>query len=307
MKYALIIILILLLAVLAVAFVCFYLAFYAPRKKTNTEEYPIPAGSVYAPYREQMVTWIKEARAMGPSEHTIVSFDGLTLYGKYYEYAPNAPMELMFHGYRGNAERDLSGGVQRCFALGHSALIVDQRCSGKSSGRVITFGLREHRDCLSWIEYMRCCFGDDVKIILTGISMGAATVMLAAGEDLPPNVIGVLADCGYTDAKTIISVVIKKIGLPVKLAYPFVRLGGLLFGGFDIDRVSPREALKKAKVPVIFFHGEQDGFVPCEMSRENYDACPARKRLVTVPGADHGLSYPMAPEEYLAAVKEFFS
>lgn len=66
------------------------------------------------------------------------------------------------------------------------------------------------------------------------------------------------------------------------------------------------EAVKQCTVPVILFHGESDDFVPCEMSRINYDACATRKMLVTVPGAGHGLSYPMAPETYLDALREFF-
>jgi fermentation-respiration switch protein FrsA (DUF1100 family) len=212
----------------------------------------------------------------------------------------------MMHGYRGSAERDLSGGVRRAFRLGHSVLLVDQRCSGKSGGDVITFGIREHKDCLTWLEKMQERFGPDARIILTGISMGAATVLLAAGQKLPDTVIGVLADCGYTSAKDIIQVVIKDMGLPPKLSYPFVKLGARLYGGFDLEEVSPCEEIKKATVPVIFFHGEDDAFVPCYMSKINYDACPTRKALVTIPGAGHGLSYPVSKEQYLQAMRDFF-
>ena len=67
------------------------------------------------------------------------------------------------------------------------------------------------------------------------------------------------------------------------------------------------EALKKCKVPVIFFHGEDDNYVPCEMSRRNYEICPTDKRIVTIPGAGHGLSYPVNPELYLRELKDFFS
>ena len=131
-------------------------------------------------------------------------------------------------------------------------------------------------------------------------------VMTVADKPLPDNVIGILADCGFTSPKAIIQKVIRQMGLPVTLAYPFVRLGGKLFGGFDIEACSAPEALKNATVPVLFFHGEADGYVPCDMSRENYEACTSRKRLVTVPDADHGLAYLYAPEEYRQAVREFF-
>ena len=242
-----------------------------------------------------------------PREHfTIRSFDGLELHGDFFEYAPGAPMEIMFHGYRGSAERDLSGGVQRCFLLKRSVLLVDQRCSRRSQGDVITFGIKEHRDCLSWVEFAVNHFGPDVKIILTGISMGAATVCMTADKGLPQNVLGILADCGYSSPKAIICKVIRDMKLPPKLSYPFVKLGARLFGHFDLEETSPEEALKHAMVPVIFYHGESDDFVPCDMSRRNYEACTSRKALVTVPGAGHGLSYPVEPERYLETLKDFF-
>ena len=293
--------------VLIVSYICFRMAFYADRsKQASPDVLDLPDGEVYKPFLPFMEECAKEVRAMPCEELHTTSFDSLPLYGRYYEYAPGAPIELMMHGYRGSAERDLSAGVRRAFALGHSVLLVDQRCSGKSGGDVITFGIREHKDCLAWLEKMGERFGPDARIILTGISMGAATVLLAAGQKLPDTVIGVLADCGYTSAKDIIQVVIKDMGLPPRLSYPFVKLGARIYGGFDLEEVSPCEEIKKATVPVIFFHGEDDAFVPCYMSKINYDACPTRKALVTIPGAGHGLSYPVAKEPYLAAMRDFF-
>ncbi len=294
------------LLLLLVAYVCFYMAFYVPgRNKPVDDEFRIPPGKVYEPFRDTMVKWMKEVRALPHEEFTIRSFDGLKLCGKYYEYAPNAPIELMFHGYRGTAERDLCGGVQRCFALGRSALIVDQRGSGKSGGKIISFGINESRDCHKWVEFMISHFGTDVRIILTGISMGAATVMVAAGKPLPKNVVGVLADCGYTSPKEIIKKVIHRMKLPADLLYPFVKLGAKLYGGFDLEEASPIEAMKSCSVPIIFFHGEADDFVPCEMSKANYEACTAPKRILTVPEAGHGLGYLVDGKGYLAALAEF--
>lgn len=298
----------LLAAVLVISYICFRIAFYVPKRKGPPDDaLHFPEGPIYMQYRDKIAQWIVETRALPHEEMTVTSFDGLTLHGRYYEYAPGAPIELMFHGYRGTAERDLSGGVQRCFKLGRSALIVEQRCSGRSEGTVITFGINEHRDCLTWLSHMRRRFDEDVQVILTGISMGAATVMIAAGaEDLPSNVIGVLADCGYSSAKDIIKKEIRKMKLPADLAYPFVKLGARIYGHFDLEETSPVEALKNSKVPVLFIHGESDDFVPCHMSRSCYEACASKKQLVTVPGAGHGLSYPTDPKGYLNALQEFF-
>lgn len=293
--------------ILFLAYLCYRFAFYvAPRVNVDRDAITIPEGEIYEAFRDQMVNWVKEIRAIPHEDFEITSFDGLKLCGKFYEYVPGAPMELMFHGYRGGAERDLSGGVHRCFQLGRSALIVDQRCSGDSEGNVITFGIKEYRDCLAWTEFAISHFGPDVKIILTGISMGASTVLMAAGQELPSNVIGILADCGFNSARDVICSVIRKMRLPPVIGYPLVKLGAKIFGHFNLDAYSAEAAMKTCKVPVIFFHGDQDDLVPYEMSRINFDACGARKQLVIIPGAGHGLSFPVAPDAYLNELWEFF-
>lgn len=296
-------------AVLLTCYICYRLTFYVPprdREKAWQEDVGLPVGEVYEPHWGVMRRWMEEARQMPYETLTIQSFDGLTLYARYYEYAPGAPIELMFHGYRGRAERDLSGGIQRSFALGHSAVLVDQRAAGRSEGKTITFGACEQRDCHEWVACLRRRFGEDVRIILTGISMGAATVLLAAGSPLPPQVIGVLADCGYTDGGEMICKTIKDLKLPPRLLYPFVKWGARLFGHFRLEDASPIRTVGICKVPMVFIHGETDVFVPCEMSRRNYEAATAEKRLLTVPGAGHGLSYIIEPDKYVQVLREMF-
>lgn len=296
------------LVVLIAAALLFLKIFYSVRRKPKNEpEFPLPEGEVYKPHHEQMIRWIREIRAMERRDVSITSFDGLTLHGKYYEYKKGAPTEILFHGYRGTAERDLCGGVHRCFEIGHNALIVDQRGSGESEGHVITFGAKESRDCLGWVDYVIKNIDPNARIILTGISMGAATVMIAASKPLPANVIGVLADCGYTSTKAIIKKVIRDMKLPAEPIYPLVRLGARLFGGFDPDADAPIESMKKCRLPIIFFHGDTDDFVPCSMSEENYAACAAeKKRLSIIHGAGHGLCFPVDMETYFKELKAFF-
>ena len=216
-------------------------------------------------------------------------------------------MEILFHGYRGYVERDMSGAVERCFAVGHSALLVDQRAAGHSDGHVITFGVKESEDVPLWIAAVAQRFGADHPVYIGGVSMGATTVLLAAGRNLPPQVKGVLADCGYTRGDVIIKKVIRQLKLPAALLYPLVRLGAILYGGFDPNKADATAAAARITVPVIFFHGDTDDFVPCEMSQENYDACTAHKRFVIIPGAGHGLCYPADPDGYVAAMKEFYN
>ena len=294
------------MAVLIICYICYRMAFFSAGEVV-TEEYPLPHGDIYIPYRDQMVQWIKEVRTMPSLSMSITSFDGLTLRGRYYECNPGGVVELMMPGYRGLAERDLCGGVQRAFGVGHNVLVVNQRACGDSEGHVISFGINERIDCLYWIREIIRKFGPDVQIILAGVSMGAATVMMAGGLDLPENVVGIVADCGYDSPKNIIQKVIRTdMHLPPALAYPFVKLAARIFGGFDLEAASPLEAMKKCRVPVFFTHGEADAFVPFEMSVACYEACTTRKMLLPVPDVGHGLAYIAAPQVYIDTLKEFF-
>lgn len=164
-----------------------------------------------------------------------------------------------------------------------------------------------HKDCLAWIDFAIHHFGSDIKLILTGISMGASTVLMAAGRPLPLNVVGVLADCGFSSPKEIIKKCAKDMHIPAHIIYPFIKLGAKIFGHFDLEEYSPMEAMKTCKTPILFFHGEDDSFVPCYMSQKLYNACISPKKLVTVPKAEHGLVYLVDNPGYFQAVVKFFS
>ncbi len=301
----LIVIMCLVILFLLTLYICFKLTFYVKNKDKIPPKYSLPPGEEYIPFKEIMLSFMKETEKIPYKECSITSFDGLTLYGKYYEYKKGAPIELMHHGYRGHSERDLCGGVQRCFSLKRNALIVDLRAHGKSGGNVISFGINESKDTLRWVDYIIENIDKDAEIILTGISMGAATVIMAGGNPLPTNVTHVVADCGYTSPKAIIQKVIKQMGLPVKMVYPLIKLSAKIFGGFDLEENSPKKALKNYKLPIIFFHGESDNYVPCEMSRENFEICPSKKVIFTAKNADHGLCYLVDKEGYIKTINEF--
>ena len=277
--------------------------FWCPKKRP--EKVALPKGSQYQPYKEQVEKMIEKIRALPYEEVSIWSQDGLKLYGKYYEQKPGAPLEILFHGYHGAAERDFAGGFWLAREAGQNIILVDERGHGKSEGRGLSFGIKEQYDCLEWARYATKRFGSDTQIVLGGISMGATIVLLAAGLDLPDTVKGILADCGYTSPKEIVQKVARNRGLPVKIMYPLARLGAKVFGDFDLEDGDAEEVLRKCKVPVLFIHGEDDRLVPCEMSRRNYEACASDKMIFTVPGAGHTLSYMVDYEGYRKAVSIF--
>lgn len=288
-------------------FICFMLVFYSPKRRALGEnEFDIPKGDIYEVFRDEMIAWTRDIRKMPRKTYEIKSADGLTLRAKYYEYEKGAPIELLFHGYRGSAERDLCGAVHRCFHLKRNAFIVDHRASGESDGHIITFGIKERLDALRWIDLIIKEFGEDVKIMITGISMGAATVMMLGNEELPKNVICSLADCGYTSPKEIIIKVLRDLRLPPRIFYPAIKLSAKLFGRFDIEEATAMDGVRKCRLPIIFIHGAADDFVPCEMSERLYEASISEhKALVLFDGVGHGLAFPADSEKYYRELMKF--
>ena len=281
-----------------------YVSFSWNLKKNK--EVVLPNAEEYKPHRAKIRAWIDEVGEFPCQKMEMRAADGGILRGKYYTFYEDAPMELMFHGYRSDSVRELSGGVLRAKKLGHNVFLVDQRGCGQSDGHFVTFGVKEHLDCLDWIEFILENVYKGATIILTGISMGASTVLMASGYTLPKNVVGVLADCGFTSAEEIIKEVITQMHLPAKLIYPFIRFGGKVFG-VDFNGYTAKDGVAKASLPTLFFHGTTDDFVPCWMSEVNYDLCAsAQKKLVKIEGAGHGLSYVIDEENYLQAMRDFF-
>jgi alpha/beta superfamily hydrolase len=290
----------------ATLFYCFKRVFYYQKSKPLAKnQYDVQTGGAYDKHNNQLIAWAKASRELPHEDVSITSFDGLTLRGKYYECQKGAPIEIMLNGYRGNAERDMSGGIERCFKLNRNALLVNQRGCGNSEGKVHSFGINEKKDCLKWIDFCIEKFGKDCQLILTGISMGGATVLLASRENLPKNVKYVLADCPFSSAKDVICKVIEEMKLPSKLFYPFVKLSARIIGRFNLEEDTALNAVSHATLPIILFHGDEDTIVPCEMAYKLYDSCQTKKSLYVVKGCDHGLAYPEDKEGYLNAIKDF--
>ncbi len=296
--------------ILVASYICFRLTFYAKRKMPLREGYSdkVPSEPSFEPFKEDILRWLKEMRTMPQKEVEIISFDGLRLRGRYYEFEKGAPIEILLHGYRSTSEHDLSGGIARAFACGHSVLLFDHRACGRSEGNIVTFGILESRDCVDWVKYVLKNIDPNAKIYIGGVSMGASSAMLATSYELPENVVGILADCGYSSAKKIIKKVIKDMHLPPSICYPFVKLGARIYGHFDVEENSPEEAMAKCTLPVFFVHGDADDFVPYSMSVECYDACTSKKKqILKIEGAGHGLAFLVDKERYISEVKSFFA
>lgn len=211
------------------------------------------------------------------------------------------------HGYRSCGTGEFQCMAKFYHDKGWNVFLVDHQAAGMSEGKYIGFGYHEYRDCLQWLDFMNVHFGDDIRIVLHGVSMGSATVMLMSGSGrLPANVKFVVADCGYTSAYDQFVHNAKGMHVP---AFPVVNAANLfnrLFSGFDFRDASPIDAVKKITVPIIFIHGGKDDFVPTHMVNELYNACTSEnKELLIVDGAAHAESYPTDSESYEALINSF--
>lgn len=273
--------------------------------KMQCEDDELFEAHLYSQYQEHVTKHVNLVKQFPFEEVSITSRDGIKLVGKYYDFVPGAPIVLLFHGYRGSAFRDGNGGLQYAKKIGYNALLVDQRAHGKSEGKTITFGVREQYDCLDWIHYVNQRFSPEVPLYLTGMSMGASTILLASGHDeLPSNVKAVLADCGYSSAKGIIKEVIKIEKYPMFPTFLLVNLCAKICG-FDLENANVKKRLENCKVPTLIIHGDADDFVPPYMAKENYDAIPGKKELVMIKGGGHGMSYCVDPKSYEEALDRF--
>ena len=239
----------------------------------------------------------------------IRSRDNLTLTGYFLEHPEAERIVLMFHGWRGGWDKDCAAFAHGLYEQKSSILMVNQRAHGLSEGKYIGFGLLERYDCKEWIHYLDK-HTENLPIYLSVVSMGASTVLMAVGEELPERVKGVIADCGFTSPYEMVKIFaaefMHKKGKSAEQTLDGVNHLCRKKAGYDLRDFSTVDAMKNCKIPVFFAHGTGDHFVPYEMTVKNYEACAGRKMLYTAEGASHTKSYISCPAKYMAALTEFF-
>lgn len=262
-------------------------------------------------YRDIRETALASADWVTAHEHEqlhVMSYDGKLLHATYLPRQNAKGTILLFHGYRSCWQIDFGLVLPYYYdELGYALLLVDQRAHGLSQGKYLTLGVRERLDVISWVTYMGQKAGQDVPLILGGLSMGATTVLMASCFDFPANVRCIIADCGFTSPYAIAKSVLHRDHpkAPARLLLPLCSVCTRIFAGFGLHDASTLDAVRESRYPILFIHGTGDKFVPCEMTKEAYTVCTSPKELVLVPGAEHGKSYLVEPERVRAALKRF--
>lgn len=228
----------------------------------------------------------------------IKSYDNLNLHGLSLTNSnPSTKWAIICHGYTDTA-KNMSGFGKNFYEKDYNVLIPDARGHGDSDGNYIGMGWHERLDIVNWIKYL---INNDpnCEILLYGISMGAATVMMTAGEHLPDNVKVIVEDCGYTSVWDEFAYQMKSLfkipAFPVLYACSFITK---LRSGYSFKEASALEQLKKCTTPILFIHGDNDTFVPAHMVHALYDATKSPKDIIVVKEAGHGLSATILGDKY---------
>lgn len=290
--------------ILLISYVIFRMAFYSDKDK-HIKLYDKLEGELDESKKFRL-SLINKMISEPYEDVYILSRDGLKLHGRLYERDKSAPLSIQFHGYKSISVRDMAGEGKEALMLGHNLLLVDMRAHGESEGRVISFGIKERFDVLSWVDFGIERYGREVKILLFGISMGAGTVLMASELPLPKNVVGILADCPFSTPLEIIKKVGRDMKIPAGPMTPFIMLAARLFGGFSITAASPASAAIKTDIPILLIHSEEDKFVPISMSDKIASGGKSIKYVRFKEGG-HGMSYIEHTEDYVNCLKEFIN
>lgn len=218
----------------------------------------------------------------------IISFDQAKLVGQYLDNHSNKTA-LIVHGY-GQFYKEMAPFAKMFFDKNFNILAVESRGHGQSSGDV-GFGFFDGKDVCLWAKFLKEKHQDD-KVVLFGISMGATAVCAASGEDLPNNVVAIVEDSGYANAKEEISFNLKKFGIFKNLMTKHLLSFSKRVCQFDLEKADVCDAVKKTKVPILFIHGTADEIVPVENAQKLYNATDnGFREIYLVEGAMHVMSY----------------
>lgn len=260
----------------------------------------------WSQYQSQIDAGIDWIRAGNCEKIELISFDGLRLAARLLPAENARGTIILMHGYKAGMYRDFSCAYEFYHGLGFNLLIPSQRAHGESEGKYICFGVKERFDCKQWVYYACERYGDKSDIFLSGLSMGCSTVLMASNLDLPKNVRGIVADCGFTSAWDELAYLLKKIvHLPPHPFLDGLSLMTTLIAGFGLKDCSAADCAAETDIPVLFIHGRRDTFVPYELGLKNFEACASEKKLITVDEAGHGVSYLVEPDRCREELTQF--
>ena len=262
---------------------------------------------IYAEYNDENLNdaqkWLEEKSNY--SDKYIESYDKLQLHS--YVVTQNSnKWAIVVHGYGGSGKL-MSDKSKYFYDMGYNVLIPDLRGHGKSEGDYIGMGWKDRLDIISWINFI-IKENPNAEIVLHGTSMGAATVLMTSGENLPSNVKAIVADCAYTSAWDEFSYQLETyLKVPSYYILNVTNMVTKLKAGYSLKEASALECVKKATVPILYIHGDKDKFVPYSMMDKLYDATISPKEKLTIEGGEHANSDLVSPFLYWLTLEDFLN
>ncbi len=242
-------------------------------------------------------------------EWTLTSQDKLQLKATHFypdEGKDSNKWVIIAHGY-GCTQENSYYLATHYLLQGFHVLTPDLRAAGKSEGRYLTLGYLESVDVVDWAKRIALYY-PQAKIILHGVSMGAATVMMACDDDdLPENVVACVEESGYTSAfDLLVHQIQESLGLPAFPAMNLLDWRCQQVAGFSLNRAVPEVAVMHSRVPVLFIHGTKDALVPPAMCEQLYrNAKAPDKMMLLIHDAVHGVASQKDEKLYFRTVREF--
>ncbi len=275
-----------------------------PRNHANDEKDP----ELYNEGRR----WAQAGEGFRGAE--IQSVEGLALRAWYLPAdEPTRRWAICVHGFQ---DDHTSMGIfgKHYHEAGWNILLPDQRGYGESEGDHVGWGYEERLDLVRWISWV-IHRDADAEILLHGVSMGAATVLMATGGALPGNVKAAISDCSYTDIETEMRHVACTVkpgspqleGVPSRALVVLLRRAARKRTGFDLRSASPVQAVERSTTPTLFIHGTADDFVPTYMMPKLFRAAQCPKSFLWVPNAKHAVEAAVDPALYWTSVDTFLA
>ncbi len=282
----------------------FYMLNYSLASDPNRSDEDSVYHILYSNYPET-VEWIDSLKRVNGLRDTMMTMEGGYRCHAYYIDKGSNKTAMVVHGWRDQAIKFFFLGMMYERELGYNVVMPDLYGHGRSDGDVVRMGWLDRLDMLQWLQAFR-----KDTMVMHGVSMGAATTMMTAGEQLPEGIkdMRFVEDCGYTSVWDEFSGQLsEQFSLPeFPLLYSSSWLCQIRYG-WNFREASALEQIKKVKRPMLLIHGGSDTFVPTEMVYRLYDAKPEPKELWVAKGAEHAKSYKDHPEEYTQRVREFLS
>lgn len=244
----------------------------------------------WQPYADRVKEEIAWFDAQEKEQLYILTRDKIRLNGWYLPACGESKGRVvLMHDYRVPGVVSFAGVLRKYHEQGFDVLLADQRAHGDSMGKYICFGARERYDCKLWVECMNKLHGEDVPTYLHGVGMGGTAVLMTAGLKLPRNVVGVIAEGAFTSPYAVVKKLMKKAHAPGKFLLGFFDFWCRGMAGYKLKGASTQAALRETGLPVLLIHGKDDSMAPFAMAEANYEACGGEKKLIAVPGAEHGV------------------